>query len=822
MDALVTRILGHLGEAEEAKTSPEFVQQMWPKSKQDDQKREEIGSNSSITSESEPKPKKASRKTGGGEDPFANSAVDYYVLPGADTPEALVRVDTKTAEESVVAGACLVKTALEDRRLTVMQPSLQRRGELARPEEDHAEEEALEPREADVDEVLEQQEDHADGEVLGPEEEDEEVRKPRGGHAEEVLEHVEEVLDEKTQVQTVGEPEGDHAWKANKLIEERRAEKAEEVPDSASALVRTDEGDVVARTVEECRRAAEDKRMKETEEEDRESRRRMIRECRRPALVRADEETEGRKKESSSSCSCSSTSESEPKSKKAPQTHSHVKMEGSRDKEWVSIVGYPKKYSNKYQINQKTVLANTYKSNQIGRDELKFALVTQGLERSKKVRFSKKPGDVSPCGFAIMHHTIRVVMSACVILTVIVCGQEFGAPSFHLDCGQRLCIRMIIDHAIFTTLLPLPGRVFVLYSCLESYPYAVCGTGEQSLCETCGPDAPNSNSFQAILGALVTRVGAGVRYVVERTETEKENRRLREGALVGAVTESWGEYRKLSRSEQRDVRNNSMHIVQRRVEHLLKYLISELEILEDFADSVDSVEQAVFEHKCVQTLPSAHKDAVVDEQVDFFWSLLREKLAHVLIKDALTINQHWKDSRENWNDAVKNTTPELLSDHKNRFNRIKMFEKAGAHDELKKVAKAKKKIGGRQKLIKIQVVDPVVKGKYGDLEQNIKLNMVPFERRTKIPNGLLENFVRYCWSCGFAALSVVNNAHDRVDNREYGHILHASCVYTHTVWIFAIILSIAYASADVTLTSQNHGNNTARSFPTYRSPLSST
>ena len=87
------------------------------------------------------------------------------------------------------------------------------------------------------------------------------------------------------------EPKGGHAWKTRpcghqaKLIEERRAEKAEEVPDSASAVVRPDEGDVVAR------RAAEDKRMKD-EHEDRELRRRTIRECRRPALVRADEEKE--------------------------------------------------------------------------------------------------------------------------------------------------------------------------------------------------------------------------------------------------------------------------------------------------------------------------------------------------------------------------------------------------------------------------------------------------------------------------------------------------------------------------------------------------
>ena len=79
------------------------------------------------------------------------------------------------------------------------------------------------------------------------------------------------------------EPEGDHAWKTRS--EERRAEKAEEVPDSAGAVVRPDEGDVVAR------RAAEDERMKD-EAEDRELRRRTIRECRRPALVRADEEKE--------------------------------------------------------------------------------------------------------------------------------------------------------------------------------------------------------------------------------------------------------------------------------------------------------------------------------------------------------------------------------------------------------------------------------------------------------------------------------------------------------------------------------------------------
>ena len=103
-----------------------------------------------------------------------------------------------------------------------------------------------------------------------------------------------------------------------------------------------------------------------------------------------------------------------------------------------------------------------------------------------------------------------------------------------------------------------------------------------------------------------------------------------------------------------------------------------------------------------------------------------------------------------WNDVVKNTTPELLSDHKNRFNRIKMFKKAGAHDELKKAAKAKKKIVGRQKLAKkvhggIQVVDPVAKDKYGDLEQNVTLNVAPFERRAKMANGLLENCVRYCW-----------------------------------------------------------------------------
>ena len=179
-------------------------------------------------------------------------------------------------------------------------------------------------------------------------------------------------------------------------------------------------------------------------------------------------------------------------------------------------------------------------------------------------------------------------------------------------------------------------RYLYRVGCISLESYAVCGTGEQSLCKTCGPDAPNSNSFKAILGALVTRVAAGVRYVVERTETDKENRGLLEGALVGAVTESLEEYRKLSRSEQRDVRNNSMHIAQQRVEHLLKYLI--FEVIEDFADSL---EQVVFEHKCVQTLPSAYKDAVVNEQLETFLALLREKLAHVHIKDALTINHHW-------------------------------------------------------------------------------------------------------------------------------------------------------------------------------------
>ena len=100
------------------------------------------------------------------------------------------------------------------------------------------------------------------------------------------------------------------------------------------------------------------------------------------------------------------------------------------------------------------------RSNQIGRDELKRALVSQRFEWSKKVRFSKNPVDVFPCGFTIMHHTIRVVMSACVIQSLCAvrsCGHRLGC--LHLDCGQRLCIRMI-DYATFTTSLPLPGGVY--------------------------------------------------------------------------------------------------------------------------------------------------------------------------------------------------------------------------------------------------------------------------------------------------------------------------------------------------------------------------
>ena len=139
------------------------------------------------------------------------------------------------------------------------------------------------------------------------------------------------------------------------------------------------------------------------------------------------------------------------------------------------------------------------------------------------------------------------------------------------------------------------------------------------------------NSFKAILGALVTRVAAGMHF--ERTETNTEK------AGVGAVTGSLEEYRKLSRSEQQDVRNNSMHIAQHRVEHLLKLLI--FEVIEDFADSWELV---VFEYRSVPILfPSVYKDAVVNEKFDTFLGLLREKLTHVHTKDALTktINHLW-------------------------------------------------------------------------------------------------------------------------------------------------------------------------------------
>ena len=66
---------------------------------------------------------------------------------------------------------------------------------------------------------------------------------------------------------------------------------------------------------------------------------------------------------------------------------------------------------------------------------------------------------------------------------------------------------------------------------------------------------------------------------------------------------------------------------------------------------------------------------------------------------------------------------------------------------------------GRQEIAKklhggIHVVDPVAK--YGDLEQNVTLNVAPFERRTKMANGLLEHRVRYCCFGVFGV--VVNNA----------------------------------------------------------------
>ena len=104
---------------ESSKKSSEVVQGLI---KQDDQKKKETSSSSSSssTSESEPKPKKAPKKKAGGGDPFANWAAEYALSDeedkeaekSKDTSEALVRVDTKTAEEDhdAPAGKAAEKT----------------------------------------------------------------------------------------------------------------------------------------------------------------------------------------------------------------------------------------------------------------------------------------------------------------------------------------------------------------------------------------------------------------------------------------------------------------------------------------------------------------------------------------------------------------------------------------------------------------------------------------------------------------------------------------------------------------------------------------